>query len=79
MRNTGLASVAIVVVIAALAVGARGAERTPIDDVFKGMKVSRVVPPVPAPDVALPGLDGGSIRLADLRGEIVLVGFFHTT
>lgn len=30
----------------------------------------------PAPDVALPTLDGGSVRLADLRGKVVLVNFW---
>ena len=32
----------------------------------------------PAPDLTLPTLDGGSIRLADLRGKIVLVNFWAT-
>lgn len=32
----------------------------------------------PAPDVALPTLDGGSVRLADLRGKVVLVNFWGT-
>lgn len=32
----------------------------------------------PAPDLALPTLDGGSVRLADLRGKVVLVNFWGT-
>jgi len=42
------------------------------------MKVNRVVPPVPASDLTLPALDGGSIRLADLKGRVVILGFFVT-
>jgi peroxiredoxin len=32
----------------------------------------------PAPDLTLPTLDGGSVRLADLRGNVVLVNFWGT-
>lgn len=32
----------------------------------------------PAPDLTLETLDGGTIRLADLRGKIVLVNFWAT-
>lgn len=32
----------------------------------------------PAPDIALPSLDGTTIRLADLRGQVVLVNFWGT-
>ncbi|MCS6839827.1 MAG: TlpA family protein disulfide reductase [Roseiflexus sp.] len=32
----------------------------------------------PAPDLTLPMLDGGSLRLADLRGKVVLVNFWGT-
>lgn len=32
----------------------------------------------PAPDLTLPTLDGGNLRLADLRGKVVLVNFWGT-
>ncbi len=32
-----------------------------------------------APDVTLVNLDGGRVRLADLRGQVVLVNFWATT
>jgi cytochrome oxidase Cu insertion factor (SCO1/SenC/PrrC family) len=79
MRKRGLGTSAIVSIIAALALGAGAAERTATDDIFEAMRANRVVPPVPAPDVVLPGLDGGSIRLADLRGQAVILGFFVTS
>ncbi len=65
-------------IIAALTLGAGAAEWTATNDMFKAMKANRVVPPVPAPDVALPALDSGSIRLADLKGRVVILGFFVT-
>lgn len=79
MRKRGLGTSAIVSIIAALALGAGAAERTATDDIFEAMRANRVVPPVPAPDVVLTGLDGGSIRLADLRGQAVILGFFVTS
>jgi peroxiredoxin len=42
------------------------------------MRANRVVPPADAPDVTLPTTDGRSLRLADLRGRAVIVGFFVT-
>lgn len=32
----------------------------------------------PAPDFALPGLDGGTIRLSDFRGKVVMLNFWAT-
>jgi cytochrome oxidase Cu insertion factor (SCO1/SenC/PrrC family) len=49
------------------------------DDVFAAMKVTRVVPPVMAPDLEIPTATGSSLRLSDLRGKAVIVGFFVTT
>jgi cytochrome oxidase Cu insertion factor (SCO1/SenC/PrrC family) len=78
MRRRGLSPLAIVSILAALTLSAGAGEWTATDDIFKAMKANRVVPPVPAPDVALPGLDSVSIRLADLKGRVVILGFFVT-
>jgi peroxiredoxin len=42
-----------------------------------GPKASNL-PGQPAPEVTIPLLDGGEIRLADLRGEVVVLNFWAT-
>lgn len=49
------------------------------EDLFLRMGVQRPVNPSPAPDLALPGLDGRTVRLKDFQGKVVLLGFFTTT
>jgi hypothetical protein len=48
-------------------------------DPFEGMDVDRAGLPVPAPDLAFWSLDGQEVRLRDLRGRVVLLGFFTTS
>lgn len=48
-------------------------------DVFGAMGVHRPVEPFAAPDLAFISLDGREVRLGDLRGKVVLLGFFTTT
>jgi peroxiredoxin len=50
---------------------------------FAGRGAQPALPPVgevnkPAPDFALPGLDGQNVRLSDYRGKVVLVNFWGT-
>ena len=42
------------------------------------MGVQTYEPPKPAPAFALPALDGGTVRLGDLKGKAVLLFFWAT-
>jgi len=65
-----------IVMFAALVMGAGPTSRTTADDVFDAMRANRIASPAPAPGVTLAALDGGSMRLEDLRGRVVILGFF---
>jgi cytochrome oxidase Cu insertion factor (SCO1/SenC/PrrC family) len=65
-----------VAMVAALVISAGPAPRRAADDVFDAMRANRLATPMPAPGVTLPALDGGSMRLEDLRGRVVILGFF---
>lgn len=68
----------VALVITALTVGfARPALGT--EELFAAMGVQRPPNPSPAPDLALPSLDGGTVHLKEFRGKVVLLGFFTTT
>jgi cytochrome oxidase Cu insertion factor (SCO1/SenC/PrrC family) len=45
---------------------------------FASMGVAPYDPPKPAPTLALPDLQGKTVRLADLKGKVVLVFFWAT-
>ena len=57
-------------------VGRAGAEVT--RDPFDAMAIDRVATPTPAPDMVFRTLDGREVRVGDLRGQLVLLGFFTT-
>jgi cytochrome c biogenesis protein CcmG, thiol:disulfide interchange protein DsbE len=45
---------------------------------FAGMQVQSYDPPKAAPPLALPSLDGKTVRLEDLKGKVVMVVFWAT-
>lgn len=59
--------------IALLATASLGAEPD-----FVALQVQRFDPPKPAPPFVLPDLTGGTVRLTDLRGKVVLLYFWAT-
>jgi peroxiredoxin len=43
-----------------------------------GLPAARAGTPEPAPDFALPAMDGGELRLSELRGQVVMINFWAT-
>jgi hypothetical protein len=47
-------------------------------DPFEAMSVQRSAAPTPAPEFVFRTTEGREARLAELRGKVVLLGFFST-
>jgi len=48
-------------------------------DPFDAMAVHRPVELLPVPEFVFTSLDGWEARLTDLRGKVIVLGFFTTT
>lgn len=70
---------ALLVFMAGLGATALGRHGLAAEDPFAALAVQRFASPSPVPDLALPGLDGRTVRLEDFQGKVVLLGFFTTT
>ena len=66
---------ALLLVAAVPLLGQAGGSKDPFD----ALGVHRPAEPFPAPDLTFRTLDGREARLRELRGKIVLLGFFTTT
>jgi len=75
MRTAGAAILALLM----MPVFAGLATADAAGDPFEALDVDRSVESVAAPDLALRSLEGREVRLRDLHGKVVLLGFFTTS
>jgi len=68
-------SAALLLVAAVPLIAQAGGSKDPFD----ALGVHRPAEPFPAPDLTFRALEGREARIGDLRGKIVLLGFFTTT
>ena len=72
---TGTVAAAVMLVL----VAALPAALAQAGDPFEAMSVQRPAKPVAAPEFVFRTGDGREARLAELRGKVILLGFFSTT
>jgi cytochrome oxidase Cu insertion factor (SCO1/SenC/PrrC family) len=82
MRRTALAARVLTTIAAAVTL-MLAAPSTVVgqgaSDPFAAMSVQRPPQPVAAPDFVFVSAEGREVRLSELRGSVVLLGFFATT
>ena len=64
----------LLLIAGATLVATAGGAKGPLDT----MGVHRPAKPFPAPDLPFASLDGREVRLRDLQGKAILLGFFTT-
>lgn len=74
-RGAVTLGVALAVAIALVVTSPRAEAKEP----FEAMLVQRLAEPVAAPDLVFLTAEGRPARLGELRGKVVLLGFFTTT
>ena len=72
-RALSVAIVAASLLFSGLLAGSAGAA-----DPIAAMGVLRPAAPDPAPDIAFTTMDGREVRIRELRGKPILLGFFTT-
>jgi len=72
----GIVPVFLLGILLALATPLEADEET--RRLLQALLVDTPLPPVAAPQFSLPELNGGAIRLTDLRGRIVMLYFWAT-
>lgn len=80
-RSGGLRDVVASIVASALLLAFAAAPSTALaaTDPFEAMSVQRPAEPVALPDLVFVTPEGRAARLGELRGKVVLLGFFTTT
>jgi cytochrome oxidase Cu insertion factor (SCO1/SenC/PrrC family) len=76
LQRIGISVVGTLALIATVVLGLGHAEAAA--DPFEVMGIDRLEEPVAAPDLPFQSLDGRDVHLHDLRGKVVLLGFFTT-
>ena len=79
MRNGWFGRALIGGILAGLTLWASSIAGMAAEDPFAAMRARPAVPPASPPDLLLPTPNGRSVRLAELQGKVVILGFFVTT
>ena len=77
-RGSGGLVARLTVLCGVLVAGSPLPARAAGDDPFQALSLIRPAPSTSAPDFAVPGLAGPSLRLSDFKGQVVFLNFWAT-